>query len=69
MSLLFRSGFSTQEVADEDAGRGVGMNVIAELVKELSGRVGVSTGEGRYTRFTIVLPSVSASAVPAEDVA
>ncbi|HUO78796.1 MAG TPA: ATP-binding protein [Steroidobacteraceae bacterium] len=70
LSLLFRSGFSTQEVADEDAGRGVGMNVIAELVKELSGRVGVSTGEGRYTRFTIVLPAIeAAAAMPAEDVA
>ena len=72
LSLLFRSGFSTQEVPDEDAGRGVGMNVIAELVKELSGRVGVSTGEGRYTRFTIVLPALNAmpaSAQPAEDVA
>ncbi|MBS0374935.1 MAG: Hpt domain-containing protein [Proteobacteria bacterium] len=57
LSLLFRSGFSTQEVADEDAGRGIGMNVIAELVRELNGRVGVSTGEGRYTRFTIVLPA------------
>jgi two-component system, chemotaxis family, sensor kinase CheA len=70
LSLLFRSGFSTQEVEDEDAGRGIGMNVIAELVKELSGRVGVSTGEGRYTRFTIVLPALaSAAAQPAEDVA
>ncbi len=72
LSLLFRSGFSTQEVTDEDAGRGVGMNVIAELVKELSGRVGVSTGEGRYTRFTIVLPALAAapaSSLPAEDVA
>ena len=66
LSLLFRAGFSTQEVEDEDAGRGVGMNVIAELVKELSGRVGVSTGEGRYTRFTIVLPALSGAA---EDVA
>jgi two-component system, chemotaxis family, sensor kinase CheA len=72
LSLLFRSGFSTHEVEDEDAGRGVGMNVIAELVKELSGRVGVSTGEGRYTRFTIVLPALAAapaSAIPTEDVA
>jgi HPt (histidine-containing phosphotransfer) domain-containing protein len=72
LSLLFRSGFSTSEVEDEDAGRGVGMNVIAELVKELSGRVGVSTGEGRYTRFTIVLPALGAapaSALAAEDVA
>lgn len=57
LSLLFRPGFSTQDVVDEDAGRGVGMNLVAELVKELRGRIGISSGEGRYTRFTIVLPA------------
>ncbi len=65
LSLLFRPGFSTQEVADEDAGRGVGMNVVAELVRELHGRIGISSGEGRYTRFTIVLPAATAAAAGA----
>ena len=59
LSLLFRPGFSTTEATDEDAGRGVGMNVVAELVKELRGRIGISSGEGRYTRFTIVLPAIA----------
>lgn len=62
MALLFRPGFSTQEVADEHAGRGVGMSVVAELVKEMKGRIAVATGEGRYTRFTIVLPPDAAAA-------
>lgn len=62
MALLFRPGFSTQDVADENAGRGVGMSVVAELVKELKGRIAVATGEGRYTRFTIVLPPDAAAA-------
>jgi HPt (histidine-containing phosphotransfer) domain-containing protein/PAS domain-containing protein len=65
MALLFRPGFSTQEQTDENAGRGVGMNVVAELVKELKGRIAVATGEGRYTRFTIVLPPASADAAAA----
>ena len=65
LSLLFRPGFSTQEVTDEDAGRGVGMNVVAELVKELHGRIGISSGEGRYTRFTIVLPAIATLAAGA----
>jgi chemosensory pili system protein ChpA (sensor histidine kinase/response regulator) len=62
MALLFRPGFSTQDEADENAGRGIGMNVVAELVKELKGRIAVATGEGRYTRFTIVLPPADAAA-------
>ena len=65
LSLLFRPGFSTQDVTDEDAGRGVGMNVVAELVKELRGRIGISSGEGRYTRFTIVLPAIATLAAGA----
>jgi two-component system chemotaxis sensor kinase CheA len=65
MALLFRPGFSTVEEADENAGRGVGMNVVAETVKELKGRIAVATGEGRYTRFTIVLPPADADAAAA----
>ena len=65
LSLLFRPGFSTQDVTDQDAGRGVGMNVVAELVKELRGRIGISSGEGRYTRFTIVLPAIATVAAGA----
>ena len=47
------------------------MSLIAQLVKQLSGRIGVSTGEGRYTRLTVVLPplALEQAAVPAEDVA
>jgi HPt (histidine-containing phosphotransfer) domain-containing protein len=65
LSLLFRPGFSTQDTPDEDAGRGVGMNVVAELVKEMRGRIGISSGEGRYTRFTIVLPAIGTVAAGA----
>ena len=33
------------------------MSVVAELVRTLKGRVAVASNEGRYTRFTISLPS------------
>jgi HPt (histidine-containing phosphotransfer) domain-containing protein/PAS domain-containing protein len=65
LSLLFRPGFSTAEVTDEDAGRGVGMNLVAELVKQAHGRIAVSSGEGRYTRVTIVLPPLGTAAAGA----
>jgi two-component system, chemotaxis family, sensor kinase CheA len=55
--LLFRPGFSTLAEPDEDGGRGVGMSVVAELVRTLGGRVAIASGDGQYTRFTITLPA------------
>lgn len=55
-SLLFKSGFSTKSHVDEDAGRGVGMDIIRDNVQSLNGTLGVDTKEGLSTRFTIKLP-------------
>jgi two-component system chemotaxis sensor kinase CheA len=57
MALIFRPGFSTQDEVSMDAGRGVGMDVVARSVYALGGRIGVSTHPGKYTRFKIVLPA------------
>jgi HPt (histidine-containing phosphotransfer) domain-containing protein/PAS domain-containing protein len=56
-SLLFRSGFSTMETTTKDAGRGVGMNIVAELMREVGGRIAVATALGKFTRLTLTLPS------------
>ena len=61
MALIFRPGFSTQEEVSMDAGRGVGMDVVARSVYALGGKIGVSTHPGRFTRFKIVLPAVEAA--------
>ena len=66
MALIFRPGFSTQSEVSMDAGRGVGMDVVARNVYALGGKIGVSTHPGKYTRFKILLPatdSASSSAV------
>ncbi len=55
-SLLFQPGFSTIETATKDAGRGVGMNLIAELTNQMGGRVSVATSAGKFTRLTMTLP-------------
>ena len=55
-SLLFQSGFSTMDTATMDAGRGVGMNVIADLTNQLGGRVSVATSNGKFTRLTMTWP-------------
>jgi signal transduction histidine kinase len=58
MALIFRPGFSTQENVSMDAGRGVGMDVVAKSVYALGGKIGVTTNPGKFTRFKIVLPTV-----------
>ena len=56
-ALLFQPGFSTVESATEDAGRGVGMNVIADLMRQIGGSVGIGTGQGKFTRLVLTLPA------------
>lgn len=57
-SLIFRPNFSTLPEGEnnEDAGRGVGMDVVRSRIKSLNGNIGIQTQAGQYTRFTIVLP-------------
>jgi signal transduction histidine kinase len=63
LGLIFKPGFSTSEQVTMDAGRGAGMDVVAKAVYGLGGKIGVSTHPGRFTRFKIALPAVSATAV------
>ncbi len=57
LKTLFASGFSTKEQADEDGGRGVGLDVIKALVKEYNGKLNVNSEFGKMTRFVITLPN------------
>jgi two-component system, chemotaxis family, sensor kinase CheA len=56
MALIFRPGFSTQDQVSLDAGRGVGMDVVARSIHALGGKIAVSTNPGKFTRFRISLP-------------
>jgi chemotaxis protein histidine kinase CheA len=57
MALIFRPGFSTQEHVSMDAGRGVGMDVVAKSVYAIGGKIGVTTNPGKFTRFKVSLPA------------
>jgi len=57
LKQLFSSGFSTKEQADEDGGRGVGLDIIKAQVKECGGNLNVNSTFGKKTRFTITLPT------------
>jgi len=53
-SLIFRPGFTT---VGDDGARGIGMDVVRDLVNKAGGRVGIATKPGEYTRFRITLPN------------
>lgn len=67
--LIFRPGFTTAEEITEHAGRGVGLDVVSALVRELGGQIAVSTAPGKYTRFRIQLPKVAAASLASPSVA
>jgi signal transduction histidine kinase len=56
LALLFQAGFTMAEQVTKDAGRGVGMNLIAERVREAGGRVSIGTRLGKFTRISVSLP-------------
>ncbi|BAY61062.1 multi-sensor signal transduction histidine kinase [Calothrix brevissima NIES-22] len=54
--LLFQSGFSIKDKADEISGRGVGMDVVRSEISEIRGAVNTDSTLGKGTTFTIRLP-------------
>ncbi|MBA4137996.1 MAG: chemotaxis protein CheA [Opitutus sp.] len=56
LALLCAPGFSTLDEASRAAGRGVGMAVVADTVRELGGHLSLATATGQGTTFTLRLP-------------
>lgn len=56
LNALFSSGFTTKSEADEDGGRGVGLDLVKVRVKEFGGKINVQSQAGLYSRFIIKLP-------------
>ena len=56
MQLVLEPGFSTATTLTADAGRGVGMDVVATAVKKLGGSLHMESLAGRGARFTLRLP-------------
>jgi chemosensory pili system protein ChpA (sensor histidine kinase/response regulator) len=54
--LIFRPGFTTARKVSELAGRGIGMDVVANEVRQIGGSVNASTEVGKGARFTIRIP-------------
>jgi len=56
LKTLFTPGFSTLDQADFHAGRGMGLSLVKDRVKDLHGNIAVSTAKGKGTAFTITIP-------------
>ena len=56
MDLILKPGFSTAGSVTQSAGRGVGMDVVANEVKKLGGSLRISSVTGQGTNFTVRLP-------------
>jgi len=56
LNVLCASGFSTQDEADLASGRGMGMAVVANTVRELDGSLALETVPGQGSCFTLKLP-------------
>jgi chemotaxis protein histidine kinase CheA len=58
--LILEPGFTTAETVSVHAGRGVGLNMVSEALRECEGRLSIATKPGVYTRFIMRLPKPAA---------
>ncbi|MDR2501024.1 MAG: hypothetical protein LBD37_08110 [Treponema sp.] len=56
LQVIFSAGFSTAETANEHAGRGVGLNLVKERIRDLRGSIKLQTEPGKGTAFNIYIP-------------
>jgi len=56
MALILEPGFSTADQVTQSAGRGVGMDVVANEIKQLGGTLRIDSTAGQGAKFTVRLP-------------
>jgi len=56
LELIFLAGFSTRSNADSTAGRGIGLNVVSDVLRELTGTIHIQTEHGKGTKFILTVP-------------
>ena len=54
--LIFEPGLSTQKDVDEDAGRGIGLDSVKDMIARMGGRIRIGTTRGEYCHFRVQLP-------------
>lgn len=56
INLIYMPGFSTSEAVGDQAGRGVGMDVVKRAIVDMNGQIEIETEPGIGTKFTLNLP-------------
>ncbi|MBD8872424.1 Hpt domain-containing protein [Rhodanobacter sp. DHB23] len=56
LALITQPGFSTASTVTQLAGRGVGMDVVANEIKQLGGSLAIESQQGQGTTFVLRLP-------------
>jgi two-component system chemotaxis sensor kinase CheA len=56
LKVIFSPGFSTADSADMHAGRGIGLNLVMERIRDLRGSIKIQTEPGKGTQFNIFIP-------------
>src|SRR5262249_27986752 len=64
MEFLFLQGFSTKESVTEISGRGVGLDVVHEMAREVGGTVRAVSEPGQVRHFYCQLPPALSVLVP-----
>jgi two-component system chemotaxis sensor kinase CheA len=59
-TIIFMPGFSTAEVENKQAGRGIGLNLVRDRLMEAHGTISLRSARGKGTAFDIRIPLVSA---------
>ncbi|EKO13551.1 chemotaxis protein CheW [Leptospira kirschneri] len=58
--FIFQAGFSTAEKITDISGRGVGMNVVNNLIQEFKGKIIINSTQGQGTSFVLSFPQALA---------
>ena len=61
LKLVFVQGVSTAEAVDDNAGRGVGMNAVQEVVSKFRGDCHIESTAGQGTSWSFVFPKINVS--------
>jgi chemosensory pili system protein ChpA (sensor histidine kinase/response regulator) len=56
IKFIFVPGFSTAESVGDQAGRGVGLDVVKRVIETMNGHIEVESVRGQGTKFTLHLP-------------
>jgi two-component system chemotaxis sensor kinase CheA len=59
LQVIFSPGFSTADSENLQAGRGIGLNLVRERIKELNGSIKLSSEPGKGTTFSLLIPFVT----------